>query len=358
MKDLEKPRESFVMIRGQYNKLGAPVYPRVPAAFAPLPKSETTNRLDLARWLVDGKHPLTARVTVNRFWQQFFGTGIVKTAGDFGSQGAPPSHPELLDWLATSFVDSGWNVKELVKLIVTSATYRQDAHVTPRLLEVDPDNRWLAHGPRFRLDAEVIRDNALFIGGLLDPAVGGKGVKPYQPENIWEPVAYSGSNTRVYKQDEGAALYRRSIYTFWKRTAPPPAMTTFDAPSRESSCVRRERSNTPLQALVLMNDVQHFEAARAFAQRIMTEGGARAEDRLGYGFRVVTARRPSRAEQTVLREALERQLARYRAQPDEAKQAIAYGQSKPAADLDPTELAAYTLVANLLLNLDETVTKN
>jgi len=168
MKDLDKPRESFVMIRGQYNKPSAPVFPRVPLAFTPLPKSESTNRLDLARWLVDGKHPLTARVTVNRFWQQFFGTGIVKTAGDFGSQGAPPSHPELLDWLAASFVDSGWNVKELVKLIVTSATYRQDAHVTARLLEADPDNRWLAHGPRFRLDAEVIRDNALFVGGLLD----------------------------------------------------------------------------------------------------------------------------------------------------------------------------------------------
>ena len=358
MKDLDQPRDSFVMVRGQYNKPGEPVQRNVPAAFPPLPKSGTTNRLDLARWLVSGRHPLTARVTVNRFWQQFFGTGIVETAGDFGSQGKPPSHPDLLDWLATTFVGSGWNVKDLVKLMVTSATYRQDSKVTPGLLESDPANRFFARGPRFRLDAEVIRDNALFVSELLDPKLGGKGVNPYQPENIWEPVAYSGSNTRVYKQDEGAALYRRSLYTFWKRTAPPPAMTTFDAPSRESSCVRRERSNTPLQALVLMNDVQHFEAARAFAQRMMTEGGAKAADRLAYGFQVVTSRKPNRSERSVLRNALERQLARYRANPDEAKQAVSYGQSKPAPDLDASELAAYALVANLLLNLDETVTKN
>jgi hypothetical protein len=301
---------------------------------------------------------LTARVAVNRFWQQFMGTGIVKTAGDFGSQGQPPSHPELLDWLSTTFVDSKWDVKNLVKLIVTSATYRQDSKVSKKELEIDPENRLLARGPRYRLDAEEIRDNALYLSGLMNPVIGGKSVRPYQPENIWEPVAYSGSNTKVYKQDDGEALYRRSMYTFWKRTAPPPSMTTFDAPSRESFCVRRERSDTPLQALVLMNDIQHYEAARNLAQRIISEGGAKADDRIVYGFRMVTARKPTKSELTVMRQMLDGQLTKYQANVEAAKQAISVGESKPKADQNPSELAAYTLVANLLLNLDETLNKN
>ncbi|MBI3878525.1 MAG: PSD1 domain-containing protein [Verrucomicrobia bacterium] len=358
MKDMEKPREAFVLFRGQYTQPRDKVTRNVPAVFPPLPRKNDYTRLDLAQWLVSPEHPLTARVAANRFWQQFFGTGLVKTAADFGSQGEPPSHPELLDWLAVTFRESGWDVKQLVKLIVTSATYRQDSKATPKLLDVDPNNRLLARGPRFRLDAEEIRDNALFVSGLLDPTMGGKGVRPYQPENIWEPVAYSGSNTKVYKQDSGSALYRRSLYTFLKRTAPPPAMTTLDGPSREQSCTRRERSNTPLQALMLMNDVQHFEAARAFAQRMMTEGGGSPDDRLAWAFRIATARQPAKNEVGILKQALDRQLARYRQNPDAAKQAIAFGESKPKAGLNESELAAYTLVANLILNLDETLTKN
>jgi hypothetical protein len=358
MKDLDKPRDSFIMVRGQYNRPGEPVRPNVPGFLPELPAGETTNRLALAKWLTDRKHPLTARVAINRFWQQFFGTGIVKTAADFGSQGEPPSHPELLDWMATEFMDSGWDVKKMVKLMVTSATYRQDSKVLPKHLQLDPYNRLLAHGPRFRLDGEELRDNALFVSGLLNPAIGGKPVRPYQPENIWEPVAYTGSNTKTYKQDSGDSLYRRSLYTFWKRTAPPPSMTTFDAPSREQFCVRRERSNTPLQALVLMNDIQHFEAARAFAQRMMTEGGATAEDRLVYGFRTLTSRLPTPGEKSVIQKAYQQQLARFLADKEDAKKVIHNGESKPTAGIDESELAAYTLVASMMLNLDETVTRN
>jgi hypothetical protein len=358
MKELDAPRPAHLLIRGQYDRKGEAVSPGVPAALPPLPSGATTNRLDFARWLFDPKHPLTARVTVNRFWQQFFGTGLVKTSNDFGSQGEPPSHPELLDWLAVEFRESGWDMKRLVRLLVTSATYRQDSKVTPPLLGVDPENRLLARGPRFRLDAEVIRDHALFVSGLLKETMGGKGVKPYQPENIWEPVAYSGSNTREYKQDKGDALFRRSLYTFWKRTAPPPAMTTFDAPSRESCCVRRERSNTPLQALALMNDVQQFEAARHFAQRLIREGGASPAERLAYGFRVVTARPPAAQEQAVLQQALDAQLDRYRRNTEAAKAAVEFGDSPTDPTFNPSELAAYTMVASLLLNLDEAVTRN
>ncbi|MFM8468418.1 MAG: DUF1549 and DUF1553 domain-containing protein [Limisphaerales bacterium] len=357
-KDLEKPRDSFVMLRGQYNKPGAQVWPNVPAVLPPLPKSGTTNRLDFAKWLVSPQHPLTARVAVNRFWQQFFGIGLVKTTADFGAQGEAPSHPELLDWLSVTFREQGWDMKQFVKLLVTSATYRQDSKATPQKISADPDNRFYARGPRFRLDAEQVRDNALAVSGLLVRTLGGKGVRTYQPDNIWEPVAYSGSNTKTYKRDDGDALWRRSLYTFIKRTAPAPGMTTFDAPSREQTCARRERSNTPLQALLLMNDVQHFEAARAFAQRMLKEGGSHAEERLAYGFRLATARPPTKEEQAVLRDELFTQWAKYQGRAEAAKKAISFGESKPDAALEPTELAAYTMVANLILNLDEVVTKN
>lgn len=358
MADLPKKRESFLMKRGQYDQPGEKVVPGTPEFLPEHRSGPDVNRLDLAQWLVSPAHPLTARVTVNRFWQQFFGTGLVKTAGDLGSQGEPPTHPELLDWLAVEFRESGWDVKKLLRLIVTSATYRQDSHVTPAILERDPENRLLARGPRFRLDAEEIRDNALYLSGLMDLSIGGRGVRPYQPPDIWEPVGFGGSNTRSYKRDTGASLYRRSIYTFLKRTAPPPSMNTFDGPSRESSCLRRERSNTPLQALLLMNDEQHVEAARALAQRILTEGGVTPEDRFNFAFRTVTARRPLDQECAVLKEILEKTLARYAADADAAKQAIAVGESKPNAELNPTELAAYTVVASILLNLDETLNKN
>jgi len=353
MADLPEPREAFVMQRGQYDKPGDKVTRNTPAVFPPMPKKDAYNRLDLAQWLVSPQHPLTARVTVNRLWQQFFGQGIVKTANDFGSQGTPPTHPELLDWLAIDFREHGWDVKRFVKQLVMSQTYRQSSKATAELLATDPENKWLARGPRHRLDAEVLRDQALFVSGLLNQTVGGKGVRPYQPDNIWEPVAYSGSNTRSYVRDTGPALYRRSLYTFYKRTAPAPSMTTFDAPSREQVCLRRERSNTPLQALALMNDIQHMEAARNFAQRILLEGGDTFDKRLNFAFRHVVTRFPRADEAAIIHDTLQKHLARYQAAPDAAKQLIAFGDSKPDAKLKPEELAAWTMIGNLLLNLDE-----
>lgn len=358
MADMPQERESFVMVRGQYNKPGDKVARGTPAFLPPLPAQEHPTRLDFATWLTSPSHPLTARVTANRFWQQFFGTGLVKTSSDFGSQGEPPSHPELLDWLAVTFRDGGWDVKALVKLIVTSTTYRQSGRIDPAVLARDPENRLLAHGPRFRLDAEVVRDNALFTAGLLSPKMGGKGVRPYQPPNIWEPVGFGGSNTRNYVQDTGESLYRRSLYTFLKRTAPPPNMTTFDAPNREQSCPRRERSNTPLQALNLMNDVQFFEAARNLAQRMMLEGGATPEQRITWAWRTVLSRPPAACELAIVQDTLRKHLAKFQANAESAKQTIRYGESKPDETLDAAELAAWTMIANLLLNLDETVTKN
>ena len=355
MADLPQRRDSFIMKRGLYDQPGEKVTRNTPAVFPALPENPNRNRIDLARWLTSPDHPLTARVQVNRLWQQFFGIGLVKTSNDFGSQGEPPSHPALLDWLAVTFRESGWDIKEMVRLIVTSHAYRQDARVADATR--DPENRLLARGPRFRLDAEVIRDQALAVAGLLSPTLGGKGVKPYQPDNIWEPLAFGGSNTRYYKQDKGESLYRRSLYTFWKRTAPPPMMTTFDAPNRESFCLRRERSNTPLQALNLMNDVQFFEASRNFAQRILTEGGANTDSRVTFAFRIATGRHPSAEEAEIIRSTAAQHLAAYKTRPDAAKEAIAYGESVAKTDLDPAELAAWTMVGNLLLNLDEVVTK-
>lgn len=353
MGELPEQREAFIMMRGQYDQPGEKVVRGTPAVFPPLPKKDKYDRLDLARWLVSPEQPLTARVTVNRFWQQFLGTGLVKTSNDFGSQGTPPTHPELLDWLAIDFRDHGWDVKRLVKQVVMLQTYRQSSRATPDLLAIDPENKWLARGPRHRLDAEVIRDQALYVSGLLDPTVGGKGVRPYQPDNIWEPVAYSGSNTRTYIRDTGASLYRRSLYTFYKRTAPPPSMTTFDAPSREQVCSRRERSNTPLQALALMNDIQHMEAARNFAQRILLEGGTTTDQRLTFAFRHVAARYPTAIEVAIIENALAQHLARYGKDLEGAQKLITFGDSKPDPKVKADELAAWTLVGNLLLNLDE-----
>ena len=357
-KELDKPRPSWILIRGQYDKHGAPVGPGVPAILPPLPQSDVTNRLTFARWLVDPKHPLTARVTVNRFWQQFFGVGIVKTAEDFGTKGEWPSHPELLDWLASEFLHTDWDVKQLVKLMVTSATYRQDSRVTPRLLDIDPENRLVSRGPRFRLDAEELRDEALYVGGLLNLEMGGRGVHPYQPQGIWEAVGYTTSTTAKYTQDHGEALYRRSLYLFWKRTAPPPTMITFDAPSRERCRARRERTNTPLQALITLNDPQYFEAARHFGYRMMREGGAEDAARLRYGFRLATGRLPCESESTVLEESLATQRAHYNADAEAAKKTISVGESPVPDDVPPPDLAAYTMVANLILNLDEVLTRN
>jgi hypothetical protein len=357
-RELGKPRPTWVLVRGQYDKHGEEVGPGVPSVLPPVGPCEVTNRLVFAQWLVDPKHPLTARVTVNRLWQQFFGTGLVKTAEDFGAKGEFPSHPELLDWLATELIRTGWDVKQMVRLFVTSATYRQDSRVTPRQLAADPENRLLARGPRRRLDAEVLRDYALAAGGLLNLKMGGHGVRPYQPSGIWEAVGYTTSNTAKYSQDHGDALYRRSLYLFWKRTAPPPTMTTFDAPSREKCWARRECTDTPLQALVTMNDPQYFEAARHLGYRMLHEGGESDSDRLRYGFRLVTARQASEKEQSVLAETLTEERARFSAEAEAAKKAAAVGESPVPDDVAAPELAAYTMVANLLLNLDEAVTSN
>jgi hypothetical protein len=357
-RELDKPRPSWVLIRGQYDKHGEPVGPGVPSVLPPLPRSDVTNRLTFARWLVDPKQPLTARVTVNRFWQQFFGVGIVKTAEDFGTKGEWPSNPDLLDWLATEFMRTGWDVKQIVRLMVTSAAYREDSRVTPKLLDIDPENRLVSRGPRFRLDAEELRDEALYIGGLLDLKMGGHGVRPYQPPGIWEAVGYTTSNTAKYTQDHGEALYRRSLYLFWKRTAPPPTMVTFDAPSRERCRARRERTNTPLQALITLNDPQYFEAARHLGYRMIREGGFEDAARLRYGFRLATGRVPCDSECNVLEESLAAQRAHYNSNLEAAKKTISVGESPVPDDVPPPDLAAYTMVANLILNLDEVITRN
>jgi hypothetical protein len=296
-------------------------------------------------------------VTVNRYWQHYFGQGIVKTANDFGFQSEWPSHPKLLDWLASEFVESGWNIKHIQKLIVMSSTYQQSSKVTPELLRRDPENILMARGPRFRLDAEMVRDTALAASGLLAERVGGPSVKPYQPAGLWETVGFLGSNTREYKRGTGNALYRRSLYTFWKRTSPPPALTMFDAPSRETCTIRRPRTNTPLQALTLMNDEQFVEAARHLARRMMTEGGTTPQERLAYGYRLTTARKPNAKEAAALTQVFEQQFAFYHADRDAGLKLLKVGESERNDALDPSEHAAWTMMANLLLNLDETITK-
>ena len=372
MEELAQPRETFILLRGAYDKPGDKVTADVPAFLPPLPQDASHNRLALARWLVAPEQPLTARVTVNRYWQLFFGTGLVRTAEDFGSQGELPSHPELLDWLAVEFREEGdrrqetgdtggWDVKRLVRLIVSSATYRQSSRVPPALRSKDPDNRLLARGPRFRLQAEFIRDQALFHSGLLDGRIGGKSVSPYQPPGLWEELMSraDGDNwtAQKYKPDHGVDLYRRTMYTFWKRTCPPPTLAMLDAPDRETCTVRRSRTNTPLQALVLLNDPTYVEAARKFAERILIGGGSSFDQRLVFAFRSVLSRPPNTIELAALRGVYDKQLARFRELPDSAKALLAVGESPANTSLDPAELAAWTIVASAILNTDEALTK-
>ena len=357
-RDLSKPRQSFVMKRGEYNQPGEKVEPGVPSVLPTLIKTgERATRLDLAKWLVSRENPLTARVVVNRFWQQVFGTGLVKTSHDFGTQGEIPSHPKLLDYLALHFQDSGWDVKALMRKMLLTNTFRQESAAASPRWDSDPENRFLARGPRFRLDAEQLRDQALFVSGLMNFEMGGRGVMPYQPPNIWEPVAFGGSNTRFYKRGNGADLYRRSVYTFFKRTAPHPMFANFDAPAREQFCLKRERSNTPLQALQLMNDVQHFEAARGLGERAMKSVSDR-EKRIDFIFRNVVSRLPSIEEREIIVRFFERQFKKYQSAPEEAIKAISFGESEPAKNLDASELAAWSLVANLILNTDEAIVRN
>lgn len=360
MKELETPRDTFLLERGQYDHLGEKVTAGIPAMFGPLPDGLPTNRLGLAQWLVAPNHPLTARVIVNRYWQMYFGTGLVKTAEDFGSQGEWPSHPDLLDWLAVEFIRSGWNVKAMQRLIVTSATYRQSSVTPPELVARDPENRWLARGPRMRLQAEFIRDQALAVSGLLEDAIGGRSVSPYQPPGLWEELASreDGKNwtAQTYTQSHGPDLYRRTMYTFWKRSSPPPTLSTFDAPDRETCTVRRPRTNTPLQALILLNDPTYVEASRKLAERLLTEAGS-DRDRVALAFRLTLARPPAERELEVLLRIYQAQAVVYHGNRAAALELLGVGDSRPDATLDAAELAAWTVVASAILNLDETLTK-
>lgn len=356
MEERAERRPTHRLHRGEYDKPREEVSPGVPEALPPLAEGEPRDRLGLARWLVDPEHPLTARVTVNRLWQQCFGVGLVKTAEDFGSQGEWPSHPELLDWLAVEFVESGWDVKHMLRLIVTSAAYRQSAAVSPELLALDPANRLIARGPRFRLEAEEIRDQALLAGGLLVERVGGPSVKPVQPEGLWEDVAYPDSDTRDYVADEGEARHRRSMYTYWKRTSPPPNLAAFDAPTREACTVRRSRTNTPMQSLVLLNDPQFVEAARALAGRVLRTEGT-AEQKLSLAFRVVTSRGPDAEEVAVLRGLYQDLLSRYGERREDALALLETGGGTRDESLDPAEHAAMTAVAGAIFSLDEAQTR-
>jgi hypothetical protein len=347
---------AHILTRGVYSARGEKVSANVPEALPPLPEKAPRNRLGLAEWLVARNNPLPARVTVNRFWQQCFGNGLVETADDFGVTGARPSHPRLLDWLAVEFMDSGWNARHMLRLIVTSATYRQAATISPAKLERDPYNHLLSRGPRNRLDAEAIRDLALAASGLLAPEVGGPSVKPYQPEGIWEAVAMKESNTRNYKPDTGSALYRRSLYTFWKRTAPPPSMEILNAPVREVTCLRRERTNTPLQALVLLNDPQFIEASRQLAAAALKSATGPAA-RLDFITSRLLGRNLTAEERVITTRSLDQALATFTASPDDAKALIAVGATPADTTLPAPELAAWTLTASQILNLDETLTR-
>jgi len=345
-----------VLLRGRYDAPGEEVRAAVPASLPQLTADQPRNRLGLARWLMSSENPLTARVVVNRFWAELFGTGIVRTAGDFGRVGEAPSHPELLDWLAVEFRQAGWDVKHLFRLMVTSAAYRQSAAIDAEKLAADPDNRLLSRGPRFRMDAEVVRDLALAASGLLVDSVGGPSVKPYQPPELWEVVSLPESDTSHYERSSGEGLYRRSVYTFWKRQAPPPALEAFNAPNRETAVVQRERTNTPLQALTALNDTQLVEAARVLAAHAL-QAESSAHERLTYMSRRVLARELTEEEERVWDELLQAEQALY-GDDSEAAEALRHvGESAEGHDLPAGELAAWTLIANTFLNLDEALTK-
>jgi len=357
MQEKSEPAAAFVLFRGEYDQRRDAVEPKTPAAFPPWKEGLPVNRLGFAQWLLQPEHPLTARVTVNRFWQQLFGVGLVRTSGDFGVAGQLPTHPQLLDWLAVEFRESGWDMKRFFKLMVMSATYRQAAVATPEKLDKDPDNRLLSRGPRFRMDAEMVRDYALAASGLLVTRLGGPSVKPYQPEGVWEAVAMIGSNTRDYRPDTGENLYRRSLYTFWKRSAPPASMEIFNAPSREFCTVQRERTNTPLQALTTLNDPQFIEAARALAERVLKDGGDSVSQQADFLMLRVAGRPLRDDERPIVEASLNDLLAFYQAHPDEAARLLAVGESKRDESLDAPTHAAWTMLSNQLFNLDEVLSK-
>lgn len=357
--DAPQRHPTYVLLRGDYRSHGEEVHPAVPAVLGSLPPDEKPNRLTLARWLVDPKNPLPARVTVNRLWQMLFGRGLVKSADDFGVRGDQPSHPELLDYLASEFTSSGWNVKRVLRLMVTSATYQQSSRATPEQLTADPDNQYLARGARLRLAAEFIRDNALAISGLLDweRPVGGPSVKPYQPGDLWRELSSGDQEAKSYVQDHGPDLYRRGLYTFWKRSILYPSFAVFDAPKREVCTIRRPVTNTPLQAFVTLNDKTFMEAARVFAQRVLQHGGTSPEARVDYAMRVALARPAIPAERRAMVSLYADALREYRSHPDAALKLVSVGESARPSDLDVSEHAAWTCVCNAILNLDETLTK-
>jgi hypothetical protein len=359
MEEMPVPRETHILVRGSYDAPGEKVEPGVPEdLLGAWPAGAPHNRLGLAQWLTKPDHPLTSRVVVNRFWQELFGEGIVKTSDNFGMQGEWPSHPELLDWLACHFIDSGWNVKELMKMMVLSSTYRQSSDASPELVARDPENRLLARGPRFRLPAELIRDQALEIAGLLKQEIGGPSVFPFQPPDLYKGIVvaadYPGTK---YIQSTGDELYRRSLYTFWKRTVPHPALNVFDAPDREVCIVRRSTTNTPLQALTLLNDPIFVEAARKLAERVVKEGGVTLEARLTLIFRLATGHSPNPRQLQILKDALNKQLASFQKDEAAAHSLIQVGDAKSDSSISAVELAAWTALANIILNMDETITK-
>jgi hypothetical protein len=355
LKDMNPPRETFILKRGQYDQPTDKVESQVPGVLLTPQSNHPKDRLALARWLVSADNPLTARVLVNRWWQNYFGTGLVKTVEDFGLTGDAPSNAQLLDYLACRLIESGWDVKAMQKLIVMSSTYQQQSRLTPDLIERDPENRLLARGPRYRLPAETIRDNALQISGLLQPRVGGPSVKPYQPDGLWEDVTVERRGK--YVADVGEGLYRRSLYTFWKRTCPPPSMMSFDAPNREVCLARRARTNTPLQSLVLMNDPTYIECARLLAQIMIWDGGSHASDRIDVGMLRSVSRKASVAEREILSDILQSARKQFASQPSKAQSFNTTGATPPASAIDPVELASWTIVASTLLNLDETISK-
>jgi hypothetical protein len=359
MEEMAKPRETHVLARGAYNAPGDVVQPAVPEQLlGPWPEGAPHNRLGLAQWLTKPDHPLTARVVVNRFWQQLFGTGIVKTSENFGMQGEFPSHPELLDWLAREFIDSGWNVKALMRQIVLSATYRQDSSAPASVYAKDPENRLLARGPRFRLPAEIIRDQALFVSGLLNNRLGGASVFPYQPPDLYKGIVVAANYPGTkYIESTGPDLYRRSLYTFWKRTVPHPTMTVFDAPDREFCIVKRSVTNTPLQALTLLNDPTFVEAGRKLAERSFREGGKTASERLAFMFRSAAGRAATEDEAQILARTYARMLSEFQSDAARAARYLKVGASPADSSIAAAELAAHAAVATMILNMDEVITK-
>ncbi len=360
MQDMDQPPATYVLRAGLYDQpdKDRPVTARPLSAFDVKGADELpADRLGLAQWLLAPDNPLTSRVLVNRLWQQLFGTGLVATSEDLGTQGELPSHPELIDWLAVEMMESGWDIRAMLRLLVTSETFRRSTHAAPEAYAADPDNRLLARGPRQRLDAEAIRDNALAIAGLLEDTIGGPSVYPYHPEGLWEEVNNRPGFMETYEQSRGPGLYRRSMYTFWKRAVAPPAMQIFDAPNRETCVVRRSRTNTPLQALVLLHEPGQVEAARALAERMLLEGGDTLEQRVGHGFALALGRPPAGEELSVMRELLATETARFQQQPETAAALLQVGESRSNPDLATVELAAHTTLARLILNLDETITR-